>query len=83
MYRTRFKTGREDWESTLLNEMYPPKLRFPPPKKVRADALQELSLLFGAYPPAVFQKGILNLPHLAVKKEWSRESSEYISTFSV
>jgi hypothetical protein len=51
--------------------------------KVRADALQEFSLLFGAYPPAVFQKGILNLPHLAVKKEWSRESSEYISTFSV
>lgn len=71
----------------LLNEMYPPKPRFPPKKKsnfkVRADALQELSLLFGAYPPAVFQNGILNLSHLEVKKMWSRESSECISTFSV
>ena len=46
----------------------PPKLRFSPPQNFfprgRADALRELFRTIGAYPPAVFQNGILTHPIL-------------------
>ena len=75
LYRARLKTGWEVWELTCIFEckceMYPPKLRFPPLKifKLPEQTFHESSVhLIGAYPPAVFQNGILRVFPSCVSK---------------